>query len=60
MENNEAYIAGLLDELRGYEFNRNAEGIAAVEAELKRVGHVLPAAPKKRETAAVKTVKETR
>lgn len=48
-EQKQAYIAGLLEERRGYEIYGNEAGLAAVDAELERLGHKAKA-PAKRAT----------
>lgn len=47
----QAYIDALLRERRGYEVSDNTEGLAAVDAELKRCGYTRAKAHRGRETA---------
>lgn len=46
-EQKQEYISALLEERRGYEMFGNADGLAAIDAELARVGHKAKA-PSKR------------
>jgi len=48
-EERKAYIAGLLEERRGYEVKGDTDAIAQVDAELKRVGHKAKAPAKRSE-----------
>jgi hypothetical protein len=48
-EQTEAYIAGLLREREGLVIREDEEGIAAVDAELRRVGHKAKAPAKRAE-----------
>lgn len=52
------YVTALLEERAGYERRDDKIGVAAVDAELVRVGY--KSAGKRRETAAVKPATETR
>ena len=38
-EQRQRYITALLEERRGYDARGNADGVAQVDAELRRVGH---------------------
>ncbi len=50
-EQTKAYIAGLLEERRGYEIHGRKDRLAAVDAELDRLGHKAET-PAKRSTKA--------
>jgi hypothetical protein len=45
-----AYITALLDERRGYERRSNNDGLKAVDAELKRIGHEAQTPAKRADT----------
>jgi len=58
-EERKSYIAALLEERRGYEMNGDADAVAGVDTELKRVGHKAKA-PAKRATKRPAPKRETR
>lgn len=47
-EQDEALVAALLEERRGYELRGAAERVAEVDAQLKRLGHSTPKPKRKR------------
>ena len=59
-EQEKAQIAALLREREGYERSGNKERMAAVDAELRRLGHKASAPSKRAEKRPASSAKETR